>query len=252
MTNERLPRAALRKRFAAAKPAIRRALPSLLVGMIFTLWLLWQWTFLHDAATPPFVGLGGVALLLYVHELGHVVAERRLGASARAGLIPCGLLFWTASRDARTEAWVGIAGPIAGAAASYLAIGLYELTGYATLLLIGFISLALNAISVLPVPPLDGGRAAAAITPWLWIPGLAGLAALVWWAPSFIGWMALGAGALSVISRLRKRNQCGTYYQVARGPRLALIAAYGATWVAIIGGIAWCMVLSVDALHRFH
>ena len=48
----------------------------------------------------------------------------------------------------------------------------------------------MNLFNLLPVPPLDGGRVAAAISPWVWVLGLGGL-----------GWMLLDEFRLQAAAR---------------------------------------------------
>jgi Zn-dependent protease len=74
----------------------------------------------------------GLVVLLFVHEMGHVVALRRHGLKASAPMfVPfMGAVIWARSLgdDALTESRVGLAGPIFGAAAS----GAVAIAGLAT------------------------------------------------------------------------------------------------------------------------
>ena len=47
------------------------------------------------------------------------------------------------------------------------------------LLVVTQLAIFLNLFNLLPIPPLDGGRVTAAISPWLWIVGLIGLFAMM-------------------------------------------------------------------------
>jgi Zn-dependent protease len=125
--------------------------------------------------------LGFVALIL-VHEMGHFVlfAVRGLrpklpvfipllGAYTSAELAPA---------DVYDEALSGLAGPFAGMAASGL-VGWYgQHTGSAFLYALAYVGFFLNLFNLLPLLPLDGGHAAAALHPGLSAVGLAVLLAV--------------------------------------------------------------------------
>src|ERR671915_599623 len=117
--------------------------------------LIWGWKF----------AVGFVVLLL-VHELGHVIQLRREGIEASAPMfIPfLGALVAMKElpKDAAAEARVGLAGPVLGSLAALVPLGLYALA---------FVGFFLNLFNLLPVLPLDGGRAMAALSPWMWMVG---------------------------------------------------------------------------------
>ena len=128
--------------------------------------LLWGWQF-----------AAGFVVLIFIHEMGHVFALRRHGIKASAPMfVPfMGAVIWARSLgdDALTEARVGLAGPYFGAAASAVVaiIGLATHTGLLEAL--GYIGFLLNLFNLMPVVPLDGGRAMAAMAPWMWFPASA-------------------------------------------------------------------------------
>src|SRR5690348_17231941 len=118
--------------------------------------LIWGW---HFAA--------GFVLLLLVHEMGHVIQLRREGVKASAPMfIPfMGAVIWARSfgGNALAEARVGLAGPVLGSlGAGALAVASYALDSN-LLRALAFTGLFLNLFNLLPVVPLDGGRAMAAL-----------------------------------------------------------------------------------------
>ena len=132
--------------------------------------LLWGWQF----------GLGFVLLLL-VHEMGHAIQLRREGMKATA---PVFIPFLGAyigmkemPKNAAVEARVGLAGPVLGSLGCLIPLALYGVTGNNLFRALAFIGFFLNLFNLLPVVPLDGGRAMAAISPFVWIVGFAGLLA---------------------------------------------------------------------------
>ena len=58
-----------------------------------------------------------------------------------------------------------------------------ELTGSDLLLALAYFGFFINLFNLLPVVPLDGGRAMAAMSPWMWFVGLGVLVALVFLEP---------------------------------------------------------------------
>ena len=56
-------------------------------------------------------------------------------------------------------------------------IAIWQATGNELFQALAFIGFFLNLFNLLPVLPLDGGRAMAALTPWMWIVGYALLVA---------------------------------------------------------------------------
>ena len=119
----------------------------------------------------------GFVLLLLVHEMGHVIALRREGIPASAPMfIPfLGAVISAKSLgdNAAAEARVGLAGPILGSLGAAACIVVWQVTGHDFWRALGFTGLFLNLFNLLPVLPLDGGRAMAAMAPWMWGVGLA-------------------------------------------------------------------------------
>jgi len=120
--------------------------------------LFWGWTFAL-----------GFVVLLFVHEMGHVIQLRREGIKATAPMfIPFLGAFISAKslgENALAEARVGLAGPILGSlgAAACLVIG--EAANSDFFRALAYIGFFLNLFNLLPVVPLDGGRAMAAMAP---------------------------------------------------------------------------------------
>ena len=83
-------------------------------------------------------------------------------------------------KDAAQEAVIGIGGPVLGTVVALACYGLaYVMPQYSEVLLqVAFWGFILNLFNMLPVPPLDGGRVTAAISPWIWAPGLLALVGL--------------------------------------------------------------------------
>jgi len=193
-------------------------------------------------------------VLMLIHEMGHVLAMRYYGLSASPPIfIPfIGALInlRQAPPNALVEAVVGIGGPLLGtigAVACYLVS--IRMTGQLELALkyASFLGLFLNLFNLLPVPPLDGGRVTAAISPWLWIVGLVGLGLLLvqdLWASGggigvFILLMILFYALPRVRMTLRARGTHHPYYQISRRASWTMAALYIGLTVFLSGFMYW-------------
>lgn len=200
--------------------------------------LIWGWKFAL-----------GFVLLLLVHELGHVIQLRREGIEASAPMFIPFLGAVVAAKslgdDATAEARVGLAGPILGSLGAALLIPVWLVTGDDFWQALAFSGFFLNLFNLLPVVPLDGGRAMAAMTPWMWFAGLAVIVGLAFAFPNpFLILIALLA-AFETWRRWKALREGGeqaaAYYKVTRGQRIAVAAVY----LGLIAGLA----IGMDALH---
>jgi Zn-dependent protease len=200
--------------------------------------LIWGWKFAV-----------GFVVLLFVHEMGHVIALRREGVQASAPLfIPfLGALVWAKSLggNALAEARVGLAGPILGTIGAAACLPVAWLTGADMWTALAFTGFLLNLFNLLPVTPLDGGRAMAALVPWMWFVGLGAVVALAFAFPNPIILIIAVVGAFDVYGRWTRRRRGGdearAYYKV-RGRDRALV---GLVYLALIA----LLVLGMDATH---
>jgi Zn-dependent protease len=189
----------------------------------------------------------GFVLLLLLHELGHVFQLRREGIKASAPMfIPfLGAVISAKSMgdDAAAEARVGLAGPILGSIATLVPLGIWLATGSEFWQALAFVGFFLNLFNLLPILPLDGGRAMAALSPWVWLVGFAGLVALVIFFPNPILLLILLLGGLESWRRWKERNtpEGRAYHRIPAGSR-ALVAA---TYLVLIAALA----LGVSATH---
>jgi Zn-dependent protease len=104
----------------------------------------------------------GLVLCIYVHEIGHVVALKRLGIAAGPPMFIPG--FGAVVRlkeypaDVDEDAQVGLAGPRWGLGVSVFVFLLARLTHSGALSAIAHTSAWINLFNLIPIPPLDGGR----------------------------------------------------------------------------------------------
>jgi Zn-dependent protease len=131
--------------------------------------------------------VGFVALLL-AHEMGHYVAARQRGLDVGAPTFIPFVGAWIQLKqmphDAETEAYVGIAGPLAGTLAALATYFLAREHDSSLLLAIAYAGFFLNLFNLIPLSPFDGGRVTAVISPRLWLIGVPVLIALFFYRPS--------------------------------------------------------------------
>jgi Zn-dependent protease len=189
----------------------------------------------------------GLIVLLFVHEMGHVLEAKRQGLPVSAPmfipLLGAMITMKENPRDAWHEARLALAGPILGslgAAAIYLA-GVAEDSN--RLKAIAFLGFFLNLFNLLPVVPLDGGRAVAALHPALWLVGLLALGGLVVLRPNPILILILVFAAMELWRRWQMRGHpmAQAYYRVLPWQRAAVAVAYF--------GLAALLVLGMHETH---
>ena len=196
--------------------------------------LLWGWSF-----------AAGFVILLLIHEIGHVIQLRREGLKASAPMfVPFLGAFITAKslgENALAEARVGLAGPILGTLGAAACWGIAEVTNSDMLRALAYVGFFLNLFNLLPIVPLDGGRAMAAMAPWMWFLGLGALVALLLVFPNPILLIIVFFAALETWRRWKLRGtrslEQAAYYRVA--PRQRLLV--GAVYIGLIAALAFGM-----------
>jgi Zn-dependent protease len=183
--------------------------------------LIWGWRF----------GLGFVLLLL-IHEMGHVIQLRREGIRASAPMfIPfMGALVAMKElpKNAAAEARVGLAGPVLGSLGALAPLGLYATTGEELFKALAFVGFFLNLFNLLPVLPLDGGRAMAALSPWMWLVGYGLLIAATIAFPNPIMLLILLLGGFETYRRWKDRGSRASreFHRVKPTTRAILAGVY--------------------------
>jgi Zn-dependent protease len=100
---------------------------------------------------------------------------------------------------------------------------------------VGFL---INLFNLLPVLPLDGGRAMGALSPWIWGVGYAALIALFFFFPNPILLLVLLFGGFESWRRFRARNtpEGRAYHAIpARTRALVAIAYLGLAALLAVG-----------------
>jgi len=197
--------------------------------------LIWGWKFAL-----------GFVLLLLVHEYGHVIQLRREGVPSTAPLfIPFlgAVVGMKRMPDkAVAEARVGLAGPVLGSIGCLVPLGLHLATGDDFWAALAFTGFFLNLFNLLPLVPLDGGRAMAALSPRMWFVGFAMIIAVTVVFPNPIILLIVLLGGYETYRRwkLRKSPEAQAYYRVPTRTRV-LVAL---TYVGLVVGLAAGMGLT--------
>ena len=204
--------------------------------------VIWGWQF----------AIGFVALI-FIHEMGHVVALRREGIKASAPMfVPfMGAVIWARSlgdnaldrgarRARRPYFGAAAAGRRRGRRRWRPTRGLLEALGY-----FGFL---LNLFNLLPVVPLDGGRAMAAMAPWMWFLGFGALVLLDFLTPNPILLIITLFAGYELYRRWERRRsptaEQTAYYRVS--PRNRLLV--GAVYIGLI--VLLALGMHATYLHR--
>jgi Zn-dependent protease len=180
--------------------------------------LIWGWRFAL-----------GFVVLLFIHELGHYIQLRREGVRPTFMVfIPfLGAAVGTRSLggSAIAEARVGLAGPILGSLACAALLPVAAATDEPF-----WYALAFTGFFLVPMVPFDGGRAMAAMAPWMWWVGFAAMVAffVAFPNPILILFLLLGGTESWRRWKARKRGDEGNaaYYRVTPRQRLAVATVY--------------------------
>src|SRR5207248_2821624 len=198
----------------------------------------------------------GLVVLLFVHEMGHAVVMKLkgipIGGMIFIPLLGAAVIMKQMPRNAKDEAEVGIAGPIAGAIAAMVCLTIAREnpdTVWAPLAYFGFF---MNLFNLIPIVPFDGGRILAAIDRRIWIIGFIGLVAFQVWSwlhgsTNFFLLLFIVLAASQLWSRRRVPNtpEAQAYYAVPVGERIVLALAYfGLAAILVLGmTISHAMIL---------
>jgi Zn-dependent protease len=123
------------------------------------------WALLSAASYSIFSWKFGLAIMLqlFVHEYGHVYAMRRTGMKVKGMYFIPFLGALSVTEDAftsrRQQAYVSLSGPIWGSVFTLLPLGLYAWTRQPIFATVATWWAAINLFNLLPIVPLDGGRA---------------------------------------------------------------------------------------------
>ncbi|HLX57064.1 MAG TPA: site-2 protease family protein [Ktedonobacteraceae bacterium] len=199
----------------------------------------------------------GLVILLFVHEMGHALVMKLkgipIGGMIFIPLLGAAVFMRQMPKNAKDEAEVGIAGPIAGAIAASVCFFLAQSNPYSIWTPLAYFGFFINLFNLLPIVPFDGGRVLAAIDRRLWIVGFIGLIGFLIW--SYIQYHSISIWLLFFIviaaTQLWSRRaaadtpEARSYYKVSTGERITLTLVYfGLAAVLVLG-----MTISTGLMH---
>jgi len=184
----------------------------------------------------------GFVAMLFIHEMGHYIAARQRGLRVGLPMFVPFMFAWVkledVPHDAETEAYIGLAGPMLGTVG---AIGAYFLArNYDVnwLLAVSYTGFFINLINMIPMPPLDGGRITAVLSPRIWLLGVPIIGLLLWFQFSMILLLIAIMAAPHVFAALnfdKASPEAQQYYAVT--PRVRW--EYGLIYVGLIAFLAY-------------
>ena len=181
----------------------------------------------------------GFVLLIFVHELGHVLVMRQQGIRAGAPVfipfVGAVIAMKSLPRNAWVEALVGIGGPVLGSVGALFCLVVASLSGSLFWYALASTGFLINLFNLIPISPLDGGRIVGVISRWLWAAGYAvGIVVfLLTWSPILFLILLLG---LFTLGRTLRGPREG-YFDVAPARRVTMGAAYFGLVVALVVGM---------------
>jgi Zn-dependent protease len=213
--------------------------------MLLSIWayaLAWGWMFAL-----------GFVLLIFVHEFGHLLAARFFGLNVGAPVfIPfmgAMIALKEAPKDAWMEAWVGIGGPLLGAAGAVVCEVLFLLTGHPLFRALAYSGFFLNLFNLAPIGFLDGGRIVTALSPWLWLLGAAVMGALLVLHPNFLVGLILVLSLPRLWSLFRRKtDEERRYFEVSPSRRLIMAAMYFGLIVFLLLGMVTTHIIPASQL----
>ncbi|MBK7144757.1 MAG: site-2 protease family protein [Xanthomonadales bacterium] len=175
----------------------------------------------------------GFVLLIFVHELGHYLAAKRAGLNVGAPTFIPFVGAWIELKDqpmdARMEAKIALAGPVAGTFGALLCYYAARNSGSQLLLALSYSGFMINLWNLLPINPLDGGRIVGILSPRIWLLGAPILGVLLITRPSPMLFLLLILALPSIWSVWRgtwHQHLPANYYEQPLEVKLQYGAAY--------------------------
>lgn len=210
-------------------PAILKTGGTMILSIVFYA-MSWGWQYAL-----------GFVILIFVHECGHLFVARRFGLNVGAPVfIPfmgAFIALKDAPRNAWMEAWVGIGGPLFGAAGALVCDFIYHGTGNELFRALAYSGFFLNLFNLAPIGFLDGGRIATVLSPWLWVVGLVIITAMAVLHPNFVVIMILVMSLPRLWSLFRAQTpEEKRYFEVTPAQRWTMAGLYfGLAALLVIG-----------------
>jgi len=193
------------------------------LSMLISIWayaMFWGWPF-----------SAGFVVLIFIHEMGHVLALRMVGIPASAPMfipfVGAHIVMKQTPKNAFVEAVGAYGGPLLGTLGAIGCVGIGLTTGNLFWFALASSGFLLNLFNLLPISPLDGGRIIGVISPRLWLLGLlgAGLLFYLTWSP--IVALILLLGSFQIYKSFKtSKTEHARYYEVSLVKRAGMGFAF--------------------------
>ncbi len=186
----------------------------------------------------------GFVILLFLHEMGHIIAARVVGVSVSGPMfVPFIGAVINLRKDpvnAKMEANIAIGGPAMGTLSALACLAFYFWTDHLLLLVLAYTACLLNLFNLIPCNPLDGGRIAGAISPHLWWVGVLAMGVLVFFTHNILI-LIIFLFSLFRLWQGEKSSYQADYFQLTLHQRLTMAWWYFGL-LAVLGLLAVYLV----------
>jgi len=169
----------------------------------------------------------GLAISIYIHEMGHVSVLRRLGIAADAPLFIPGVGALVMLRqhidDPVVDARIGLAGPLWGLGAGLAAFAVFLITKIPIWGAIAELTGFINLFNLIPIWQLDGSRGFHALSQWQRLT-VVGVVALALFATG--QGLLIVLGLVAVFRAFQKTTIAGDVHTLV-------------TFVGLVGALSW-------------
>lgn len=185
----------------------------------------------------------GFVILIFVHECGHLLVAKRLGLKVGAPMfipfVGAFILLKEMPPNAWAEALVGIGGPFLGAVGSAVCLAIYLTTGDQLFGALAYSGFFINLFNLAPIGFLDGGRIVSALSPWLWLVGLAVVGLMLFYDFNFILLLILIMSLPRLFSLFREKTaEEKRYFEVTPARRWLMGSLYFGLIALLVLGMA--------------
>lgn len=191
----------------------------------------------------------GFVGLIFVHEMGHYLAAKQKGLDVGVPVFIPFVGAWIALKemphDAQMEAYIGLGGPLVGSIGALACYFAAREWNSMLLLAISYSGFFLNLFNLIPVPPLDGGRITAVLSPRLWLLGLPILVAVFFYHPNPM-LILIAVLAIPQVWRYFKNKEENPEEQAYYDVPLETKIMYGTYYLALLIFLA----MMVDGVHQ--
>lgn len=194
----------------------------------------------------------GYILMLFVHELGHIMAAKGYDISVRfGGFTPFGAYMQVLDHTTtKQNAVIAISGPISGLIMALLYYFIFYFSMDTTFLRLCFFTGFVSLMNLLPLDPFDGGKIAESICcylPMLFLPLLSYIAYQSREEITFGIVSAIALYILMNVRQMRKRHRLDALLDFEKTPKLLILFIYMMI-VLVLAGLLFALYLDFQTM----